>query len=546
MTEVESAYSIAEYASKWAEVKRRSEELEGMSLADRLAIVESFEPGFTGRLLDEIGPAGDLMLAYDRKFWLRPKQLFPFIADWRILLFVAGRRNGKTLFAAEWIVERLQSGARELVIVGPTYDETKQFMLAGHKRRVDAENGSGVLDVLPPWIRYHYREDEGVIEFPDFKAVLRLWSGELAEYRGPGPDSVWGDELIKWRYPEKLLSNLRLACSSSGKLKPQLVFTTSPKKRKFLRDLVMEEDVLTLHARSRENRGNVDETWFRSEAKRLGGTAQGEEELEGELGFDEAGAIFKLSTIDADRVLEAPPLERIVVSVDPAASQHKGSDATGIVVAGRAGDVHTGHGYVLEESIRKHTWDGWAMEAWRLVEKWGASAIVLERNYGADSVASNIRTIGSTLGYEARPRPGFKTLLDMVHKKTGRVVQIVEILARGDKASRARNAATLYESHRMHHVGTLETLETEQTEWDPAVGESPNGLDALVHGATELFALDRVPTLSGARAMAGFAEANRRLGGADPNAPAPRAESRGRPQWLSVRHDRGGRGGRYI
>lgn len=537
-------YTIAEYASKWQEVKQRSAKLEGLSLADRLSIVEACEPGFTGRLLDEIGPVGDLMLAYDKGFWLRPKQLAPFgaLGLWRILLFVAGRRNGKTLFASEWIVDRLQIGAREMVIVGPTYDEAKQFMLSGHKRRVDAENGSGVLDVLPPWIRHHYKEDEGVIEFPDHKAVLRLWSGELSEYRGPGPDSVWGDELIKWRYPEKLLSNLRLACSSVGRVHPQLVLTTSPKKLRFLRDLVMEDDVVTLHATSSENRGNVSEGWFRSETKRLGGTAQGAEEMGGELGFDEEGAIFKLSTIDENRVDVAPPLDRIVVSVDPAASQHHSSDSTGIIVAGRAGDVHTGHGYLLEEATGRHAWEAWAAETWRLVEKFGASAIVLERNYGADSVASNIRTVGSTLGYEARPRPGFKTLIDMVHKKTGRVVQIVEILARGDKGTRARSTSTLYESKRFHHVGRFENVETEQTEWDPTSGAaSPNGLDALVHASIELFALDSVPELSGEKAMAGFAAAQERLARA---APAQRMASGGRPKGFPVGGNRGR--SRYI
>ena len=514
-----SAYTIAEYVETWGDVERNSAALVGLALADRLALVEQEEPGFTGDMLDEIGPDGSLMLAYDREFWLRPKQLFAFrsVATWRILLFIAGRRCGKTLTATEWIVWRLECGAREIVIVGPTYDDAKQFMLGGHKRRCDAENGSGILDVLPPWIRYHYKEDEGVVEFPDFKCVLRLWSGELPEYRGPGPDSVWGDEVLKWRYPERLISNLRIACSSGGRVKPQLVFTSTPRKLKILRDLVMDPDVVTLTADSNENSGNVDETWRLSENRRLRGTKQGDEELGGKLGVDEEGAIFQLGIIDAHRVDRAPELDLIMVAIDPAGSVQHTSDPTGIVVVGRAGDIHTGQAYVLAEDTKRHAWEAWGVRAWVMLEEHGGSAFVIEKNYGADACAANLRTAGAARGYEARARPGFKHLVDMVHKLTGRVVQIHEVLAKGDKATRARPIATLYERGRAHHVGHLTALETEMSDWDPATGNSPNGLDALVHAMTELFQLDRAPDRTGSATATSLVAANERLAAAAPS-----------------------------
>lgn len=511
-----SGYTIADFLTRWGEVVRDSAALEGLALADRLALIEADEPGFTGELLDELGADGSLMLAYDRAFWLRPKQLAVLDSESRIVFFVAGRRMGKTLTASEWLVSRLERGARELVMVAPTFDDAKQFMVGGNKRRCDAENGSGVLDVLPPWVRFQYRIDDGEIEFPDHKAVLRLASGERPEYRGPGPDSVWGDEVIKWRYPERLISNLRLACSSGGRVPPQLLFTTTPKKVKVLRDLVMSLDVVTLTGSSKENAGNLDPSWTSSETRRLSGTAQGEEELGGTLGVDEEGAIFQLGIIDAHRVEAAPSLDRIVVAVDPAGSVGHSSDPTGIVVAGRAGDIHTGHGYALEEDTRRHTWDAWGDRCWALAEKHGASAFVIEKNYGADACAANLRTAGARLGYEAQPRPGHKHLVDMVHPKTGRRVQIIEVLAKGDKATRARPVATLYEKGRFHHVGHLSALETEMSTWDPTNGQSPNGLDAVVHALTELFQLDRAPEQTGSTGASGLAAANARLAAAAP------------------------------
>lgn len=522
-----TAYTIADYVTRWADVERASAELRGLSLADELAICEDAEPGTIERLLEELGPDASLSLAFDWDFWARPKQralLRSNLGLWRILLVVGGRGGGKTRPATEWVRDRLETGARELVLVGPTYNDIEQYMLGGVKKRIDAANGSGLFDILPPWIDYDYKKDEGTILIPQYKAVIRLHSAELPEYRGPAPDTIWGDELVKWRYPDRLISNLRLACRDVGKLPPQLLFTTTPRKLQFMRDLVMDPNVVTLTLETRENAGNVDEGWLRAETQRLGGTAQGAEELGGKLGVDEEGTIFKLGIIDKHRADRPATLDRVVVSIDPAASQHETSDMTGIVGVGRVGDVHGGHGYVLDEDTKRHTWSGWAVAAWDMLLRLGGSAFVLERNYGADACASNLRDEGTRRGYEAQPRPGFKTLTDMVHVKSGRRVQIIEVLARDDKATRARTVQTLYERERIHHCGNLERLESEQTSFDPAHGgRSPNGLDALVHGFIELFALDRPPEHDARRQTSGLAEANKQL-----NSLAARGRAQGR------------------
>lgn len=552
MSAAPAPYSTAEYVETWERVKARSATLDGPSLADRLALCEEDEPGFLGRLLDELGPLGSLMLAFDASFWLRPKQLEVIrigrvVGGPRIILFCAGRGNGKTRTAAEWVLDRLLAGARVLVLVGPSYDDVRQFMAGGYKKRIDGANGSALLDVLPPWVRYEIDEEAGRIEFPDFGAVLYLHSAEVPEYRGPEPDSVWGDEVIKWRYPDRLLSNLRLACRAVGKVEPQIVLTTSPKKLRLLRDLVMDEGVLTIHGASNENVGNTHEGVHRDNVRRLTDprtgklTRQGLEELGGELGVDEEGELFPMGLIEQNRVELVPALDRIVVAIDPAMSHARTSDETGLVAAGREGDSATGHGYVLEDRTAKYVWEAWGDEAFVLAEKWGASAFVLERNKVADAGIANLRTSGARRGYSVRAQPGTKHLVELVHDRegvdakgrkllpTGKVIRVIEILAMGDKASRAGPVSTLYHTGRMHHVGAMPRLDAEISEWDPTTSVSPNGLDALVHGATELFELDRPPRPSGSVGMVGLAAANTKLDG---------ASARRGSQWVSVGHDR--------
>ena len=540
----ETTYAVADYLRRWGEVKAFSRSLEGPSLADRLALRERDEPGFVDALLDEIGPDGCLRLAYDWRFWGRPKQLAPQLLEargelWRILLYVAARAHGKTRPAAEWIVERIEGGAKIIVMVGPSERDIKQFMVGGIKRRVHGLNGSGLLDVLPPWIRYHYREDDGVIEFPDHRAEARIHSAELPEYRGPEPDTIWGDELLKWRYPKRLLDNLRLAARALGKLKPQIYLTSSPKKLRFMRDLVMEDEVVTITGTTQENRGNVDEGWLAAEHKRLAGTSQGLEELGGELGVDEVGAIFPLGVIDEHRVDEAPALDLVGVGIDPAVSRHRKSDDTGVAAVGRAGDIHTGHGYVLADRTGRYTPEEWGDIAFDLLDEVGGSCFVVEKNRVGEMAAANLRAAGArrTTDYErarrglgpvpgggtdawrAVERKGTRSVhegMDLVRlDASGRVVRkivIIEILAMGDKPTRAEPVSTLYQSGRMHHVGRIDTrpgrpgeaslpgLETEMSEWDPGTGISPNGLDAVVHMTRHLFGLGEHAPAADARA----------------------------------------------
>ena len=100
--------------------------------------------------------------------------------------------------------------------------------------------------------------------------------------------------------------------------------------------------------------------------ERYAGTRLGRQELDGEIVEDRPDALWSRALIEPCRVAEAPPLERIVVAVDPPASAARRADACGIVAAGRA---ENGVIYVIaDETVAGLSPAGWAARAialWR-------------------------------------------------------------------------------------------------------------------------------------------------------------------------------------
>lgn len=174
------------------------------------------------------------------------------------------------------------------------------------------------------------------------------------------------------------------------------------------------------------------------------------------------GAIWSRLIIHQGRREEAPELDRIVVSVDPAVSSEEGADEHGIIVAGLGND---GRGYLLEDASTRGTPHHWARRTVATFDKWEADAIVVEVNQGGEMVKHTLNSI----------RPG---------------LPIVEVRATRGKHVRAEPIASLYEFGRVSHVGTFTELEDQMTQMTAAGYEgngSPDRLDAMVWAFTELF-----------------------------------------------------------
>jgi len=180
--------------------------------------------------------------------------------------------------------------------------------------------------------------------------------------------------------------------------------------------------------------------------------------LEGEYTDDTEGALWKRDTIHKWRVDKQPDLVRIVVAVDPAVTAKDTSDDTGIIVVGRSKDWNY---YVLSDYTYHGDVTGWGQSVVDAYHRHKADRVVAEKNQGGDLVTVNIRN------YD-------------------RNIPVTLVTATRGKALRAEPIADLYERGLVHHVGHLIELEDELCMWTPEDDVSPNRLDALVWGVTEL------------------------------------------------------------
>jgi phage terminase large subunit-like protein len=477
------------FLERYEEAKRSSARRAGPALAERLvALPAEVRAGILSSLSAE--ERARLLRAW--RFWARPKQVVPDVPH-RTVLFLSGRGAGKNRSAAERVREKLYNGVRSIILIGPTWREVLRHMVGG---RLGARgNGSGLLDTFAPAERERIivREQKGELVFPWLGgATVYLASDETPELRGGAYQVAWLDEICKWRHLERLWDNLEFSMRIRGEIPPEIIVTTTPRPMSFLKELITDDDTITITGTTDENAVNLDRDYVARLERKYGGSRIARQERGGELLSDNEDALFHQSIIDATRVMVAPPLARIVVAIDPAISTKRDNDETGIVAVGLG---HDGHLYVLGDASGKLTPEEWGAAALKLYGQHRADCFVGERNRGGDLVASNMR---ATIREKRGPAAAAK---------------IIEVHATRGKDIRAEPVATLHEQGRIHFVGVHRQIEQELTEWSPRLGgTSPNRLDAIVWAAFELARLsedDKPDYRAGFRGLSAAADALR-------------------------------------
>lgn len=380
----------------------------------------------------------------------------PWSAEWLTLLLSGGRGSGKTRSGSE-ITNKVTKNVPRIILIAATGPDLRETMIEGV---------SGIMATSRPDQRPHWEPSKRKLTWPNGCIGQGFSAEEPDRLRGPESGFVWADEPGHWDLVDDVWDNmmfgLRIKQGLDGSpIMPKIVATSTPKPTKWMKKMTKDQSTIVRRVSTYANIHNLSPVFRDTILSRYEGTRIGRQELHGELLEDVEGAMWNWEMIHY--IAEAPELVRIVVAVDPAGTANAKSDETGIIVLGIDADNDI---YILEDLTGRYSPERWASKTLQAYDDWHADAIVVEKTYGQDMVKHTLESV-----------PG------------GRDARIIPVESRRGKALRAEPIVALYERGRVWHVGergVLGDLEDEQTSWIPGQGASPNRVDALVHGATEL------------------------------------------------------------
>ncbi|MDR2794245.1 MAG: terminase family protein [Holosporaceae bacterium] len=376
----------------------------------------------------------------------RPNQIVP-PGDWNIWLILAGRGFGKTRSAAEAIRKWATSNRyRRIALIANTIQEARQIMVEGE---------SGLLSISDEKEKLKFFPSRRLLQWPN-GAIATLYGAEKYEQlRGPQFDAAWIDEFAKFQHPKETFEQLSFSLRLGET--PKTILTTTPRPIQFIKDLMVRDDVITVHGTSLENISNLSKT-FLKQLEYLKGTRLESQEIYAEVIEDRSNTLW--SWEDIENCYKTPPhfLENVVIGIDPALTSGAGSDETGIIVAGRDG---FGKGYVLDDLSISAPPEIWAKRAVDAYHKYYAKFIVIESNAGGDLLINLLRSFDN-------------------------LIKLKTVYAHTSKIARAEPIVILYQKKIIFHARQFQKLEVQMATYEPK-SKSPDRMDAMVWAMMELF-----------------------------------------------------------
>lgn len=449
----------------------------GLSLEQRIA--DELTPEQRLAWIDSLPP--DLLAQVKRREWwwtARPEQVPP-PGDWSVCLILAGRGFGKSKLAAEWIVQRAldhpvdRYGFRtEWLFIAQTLSDAKHISIEG---------SAGVLRILERrGIKYKYiRHPKPTLLVGEAQSCIFFEGADGPDVgRGYNAAGAVLDEICKWKHSyeswyEGIMPSLRADLIDDH---PRTLVATTPKPIPLIREWANRSDgsVHLIRGSTFDNAANLNSHTLEELRRRYTGTLTGRQELYGELLDSRDGSLWGYGDIDNNRVDDIEDIEftHLTVAVDPTLTED--GDLMGVVVVGRD---RRNHMYVLADESVPMAGKPAANHIWQVFYRWGADTVVIEENLAkrwmSDVLTDSYRDMRDK---------------DLIFPP-GTSAPIKRVDARIGKKLRAEPVAMRYEQNTVHHVGTFDDLEKEMLNFDPTDSHnSPNRMDALVHGCRHLMA----------------------------------------------------------
>ncbi|OGW44464.1 MAG: hypothetical protein A2Y66_01855 [Nitrospirae bacterium RBG_13_41_22] len=374
------------------------------------------------------------------------------------IIIRAGRRFGKTVGIAIYVVEQYLAGKR-ILYAAPTIEQVSRFW-ATVTRALEEPIKAGV---------FRKNESEHFIEVPGTEQRIKAKTAWNADsLRGDYADILILDEWQLVNEDAWELVGAPMMLDTNGKA--VFIYTPPSLKSRSVSKANDPQHAAKMFKKYKElqDSGNTRYAAFHFTSKDNPHLSQDAlNEISGDmtsLGYrmeilaedvDEApGALWTRATIEKNRIVISPGYSRVVVGLDPSVSST--GDEAGIVTCGKS----LSDGYVIADDSIQGSPLVWAKAAVMAYHKYDADCIVAEKNQGGEMVELTIKQVDKTIPVK------------LVHASRG-------------KQARAEPISAKYEAGQVHHVGSFPALEDEMALWMPG-DDSPNRLDAMVWGMTEL------------------------------------------------------------
>jgi hypothetical protein len=368
----------------------------------------------------------------------------------------AGRRGGKTVGVSIRAVKKFLAG-RRVLYAAPTQEQIDRFWVSV-VRALQEPIDAGV---------FYKNETRHIIELPGTEQRIRAktaWNADTL--RGDYADELILDEWQLMNEDAWGVVGAPMLLDNNGDA--TFIYTPPSLHSRSASKADDPQHAAKLFKRAKQDTSGRWATFHFTSFDNPHISAEAVDELAGDMtalayrmeikaeDVDEApGALWNRKLIESNRHFgKLPDFERVVIAVDPSATST--GDEAGIMSVGLAEK----HGYLVEDNTLQGSPKTWASAAVSAYHRHRADCIVAEKNNGGEMVALTIATVD----------PDVKVKL--VHASRG-------------KQTRAEPVASIYEHGRFHHVGSYPLLEDEMCLWTPG-DPSPNRMDALVWGATEL------------------------------------------------------------
>ncbi|MFF7313353.1 terminase large subunit domain-containing protein [Streptomyces sp. NPDC008137] len=395
--------------------------------------------------------------------WQVPPEHIETLGWW---LQLGGRGTGKTDGCARYMVAHVNGppcdprlpGGHRMAIIAPTQGDAVEACVNG-----------------PSGLKAH---DPRVMLRTTVGGTFARWPGgaEAKLFGSHTPDDVerlraGGNRCLVWMEEVAAQRRLKDAITHSEMglrigPNPHYIGSTTPKPRTELIELTRSPKTTVTRGRTRDAIHLPEEQRLHL-IRKYAGTRTEAQELDGVLLETIEGALWSMESLDTTRVGATPPMTRVVVAMDPAATSTDEADEMGIIVAGlgqqyipdKNGFLRQ-HGYAFDDLSGRMPPIEAARKAIRAYHEHRADAIVAEVNNGGEWIGTVVRQVDPTVNYRT------------VHATRG-------------KLTRAEPVAALTDQLSAHIVSSLPELEEQLTTWVPG-DASPDRLDAYVWALTDL------------------------------------------------------------